>query len=203
MNYEIVEALGQIAREKNVDKKLVIETLEAGLQSAARKKYGATANFGSSSTRSRAISASSRSARSSTKCSTPRARSIFARRTKRIPTPASATTWFERPFDGVRPQRDQAAKQVVVQRVREAEREMVYADYHKSRRRDRHRHRAAGRSRQLFVNLGRTEALLPVREQISRERYRQGEHAARRPSRRAEERQGSAGDPLPYAPRCS
>ena len=45
MNYEVVEALGQIAREKNVDKQLVIETLEAGLQSAAKKKYGPTAEF--------------------------------------------------------------------------------------------------------------------------------------------------------------
>ena len=45
MNYEIVEALGQIAREKNVSRELVIETLEAGIVSAARRRYGANADI--------------------------------------------------------------------------------------------------------------------------------------------------------------
>ena len=40
MNYEVIEALGQIAREKNVDKSLVIETLAAGLVAAVRRKHG-------------------------------------------------------------------------------------------------------------------------------------------------------------------
>ena len=43
MNYEVIEALGQIAREKNVDKKLVIDTLAAGLIAAVRRKYGTIA----------------------------------------------------------------------------------------------------------------------------------------------------------------
>ncbi len=45
MNYEILEALGQIAREKNVDRELVIETLEAGIVSAARRRYGQNADI--------------------------------------------------------------------------------------------------------------------------------------------------------------
>ena len=45
MNYEILEALGQIAREKNVDRELVIETLEAGIVSAARRRYGPNADI--------------------------------------------------------------------------------------------------------------------------------------------------------------
>src|SRR5438876_8265421 len=43
MNHEILDALSQITREKSVDRALLIETLEAGLASAVRKKYGATA----------------------------------------------------------------------------------------------------------------------------------------------------------------
>ena len=31
MNFEVIEALGQISREKGVDKRLVIDTLAAGL----------------------------------------------------------------------------------------------------------------------------------------------------------------------------
>ena len=41
---EILEALKQIAREKSVDRKLLIETLEAGLLSAARKRYATAAD---------------------------------------------------------------------------------------------------------------------------------------------------------------
>src|SRR4029434_3098314 len=45
MNYEILEALGQIAREKNVGKELVLEPLDAGIVSAARRKYGPNADI--------------------------------------------------------------------------------------------------------------------------------------------------------------
>src|SRR5258705_8068772 len=44
MNYEILDALSQITREKSVDRAMLIETLEAGLASAVRKKHGATAD---------------------------------------------------------------------------------------------------------------------------------------------------------------
>ena len=44
MNYEIQEALGQIAREKNVDPELVRETLQVGLVQAVKKKFGPNTN---------------------------------------------------------------------------------------------------------------------------------------------------------------
>ena len=44
-NLNIMEALGQIAREKNVDPEMVIETLSDALVSAARKRYGNADNF--------------------------------------------------------------------------------------------------------------------------------------------------------------
>ncbi len=44
MNNEILDALSQITREKSVDRTMLIETLEMGLASAVRKKYGATAD---------------------------------------------------------------------------------------------------------------------------------------------------------------
>ena len=68
----------------------------------------------------------------------------------------------------------QTAKQVVLQRLREAEREIVLAEYE-------------GREGELItvtiqriepnkiiVDTGRTEAILPVSQQVSSERYRQG-----------------------------
>src|SRR5689334_9669171 len=69
----------------------------------------------------------------------------------------------------------QAAKQNIIQRVRDAERDIVYNEF-------------KGRKGELFsgivqrferkhiiVNLGRTDAILPENEQIPRERYRQGD----------------------------
>ncbi|KMQ50674.1 Transcription termination protein NusA [Chitinispirillum alkaliphilum] len=70
----------------------------------------------------------------------------------------------------------QTAKQVIVQRVREAEREKIFADYS-----ERIGELITGTVQQvekgnILVNLGRTEALLPYREQIRKEHYRQGEN---------------------------
>ena len=69
----------------------------------------------------------------------------------------------------------QTAKQVIIQRVREAEREKVFADYG-----ERIGELVTGTVQQIdkgniLVNLGRTEALLPYKEQIRKERYRQGD----------------------------
>ena len=41
---EILEALKHIAREKSVDRQLLIETLQSGLLSAAKKKYSTAAD---------------------------------------------------------------------------------------------------------------------------------------------------------------
>jgi len=45
VNYELMEAMAQIAREKSVDKAILVETLEAGLLSAGRKRFGQTADI--------------------------------------------------------------------------------------------------------------------------------------------------------------
>ncbi len=69
----------------------------------------------------------------------------------------------------------QTAKQVVMQRLREAERELVFAEY-ASRADDVVSgtiQRAEGRD--TIVDLGKTEAVLPEREQVPTERYRPGQ----------------------------
>ena len=69
----------------------------------------------------------------------------------------------------------QTAKQILVQRIREKERDIVFAEY-------AHRvgevlssqvSRVDGRT--VFVNIGKTEAILPYSEQIPNERYRVGD----------------------------
>jgi N utilization substance protein A len=69
----------------------------------------------------------------------------------------------------------QTAKQVIIQKVREAEREGVFNEF-----KDRTGELVNGIVRRyergdLIVDLGRAEALLPHREQVPRENYRQGD----------------------------
>ncbi|MGZ3479455.1 MAG: transcription termination factor NusA [Myxococcaceae bacterium] len=69
----------------------------------------------------------------------------------------------------------QTAKQVILQRTRDAERENVYNEY-----KDRRNEIVTGIARRfergnIVVDLGRAEAVLPVREQVPRETYRAGD----------------------------
>ena len=70
----------------------------------------------------------------------------------------------------------QTAKQVVLQRLREAEREAIYEEFS-----GQEGEAVSGiilrmESRQVILDLGRTEALLPVSEQVRMEHYRSGQH---------------------------
>jgi transcription termination/antitermination protein NusA len=69
----------------------------------------------------------------------------------------------------------QAAKQNIIQRVRGAERDIIYNEF-----KDRKGALFSGivqrfERKNIIVNLGRTDAILPEKEQIPRERYRRGD----------------------------
>ena len=70
----------------------------------------------------------------------------------------------------------QAAKQVLIQRLRDAERDLVYNEF-KDRKGELIRGivRRFERGNNIIVDLGRTEAVLPYREQTPRETYRAGD----------------------------
>jgi N utilization substance protein A len=70
----------------------------------------------------------------------------------------------------------QTAKQVLLQRVRDAERDIIFNEY-KGRKGELIRGivRRFERGNNIIVDLGRTEAVLPSREQTPRESYRPGE----------------------------
>ncbi len=69
----------------------------------------------------------------------------------------------------------QTAKQVIIQRIREAERELIYNDFL-----DRVEDIITGtvrrfEQRNVIIDLGRVEGILPLQEQLPRERYRMNE----------------------------
>ncbi len=69
----------------------------------------------------------------------------------------------------------QAAKQNIVQKVRDAEREIIYNEFKKREEELIHGIVQRFEKRSIIVNLGRTNAILPEKEQVPRERYRQND----------------------------
>jgi N utilization substance protein A len=69
----------------------------------------------------------------------------------------------------------QTAKQVIIQKIREAETDIIFDEY-----KDRKGTLIAGivrrmERRNLIIDLGRTEAILPYNEQVPREHFRPGD----------------------------
>ena len=177
MNYELMEAMAQIAREKSVDKAILVETLEAGLLSAGRKRFGANANievrFEEGSGR-----IVMRLKRSVVEDADDLGLEVDLAEARTIEPDIQLGQELvqELSLEELGRNAIAAAKQVLVQRVREAERERIYEDYH-----DRVGEMVRGTVQQvdrgnIYVKLERSEAILPPREQIARDRFHQGDH---------------------------
>jgi N utilization substance protein A len=175
ISFEIVQALKSIARAKEVDEDLIIETLQAGLISAARKKFGPESRI--------TVEIDKELSKLTVYCTKDVVKEIEDKQfqitladAREIDPDADLgkELKFEIPLAAFGRNAIQAMKQVVTQRVREAERDRVYQEYA-----ERIGEVVGGGVQQvdrgnLIVNLGRTEALLPQREQIPREQFRQG-----------------------------
>ena len=177
MNYELMEAMSQIAREKSVDKSVLIETLVAGLLSAGKKRFGVEANldvrFDDQSGRILMFLK-----RTVVEDADDLGREMDLAEARSIDADAILGQEIaqELSLEDLGRNAIAAAKQVLVQRVREAERERIYEDYH-----DRVGEMVRGTVQQvdrgnIYVKLDRSEAILPPREQIARDRYHQGDH---------------------------
>ncbi|MEK7316605.1 MAG: transcription termination factor NusA [Candidatus Eisenbacteria bacterium] len=176
-NYELIEAMAQIAREKSVDKATVIDTLVAGLMSAGRKRFGLEAKldvaFDEVSGRivmklTRTVVEDAEDPGLEIDLSEAQATDENAIIGQELTT--------ELTLEDLGRNAIAAAKQVLVQKVREAERERIYVDYH-----DRVGEMVRGTVQQvdrgnIYVKLERSEAILPPREQIARDRFHQGDH---------------------------
>jgi N utilization substance protein A len=176
MDYEVLEALGQITREKNVPMELVLETLEASLKSAAKKKYGSSDHINvtiDQATGAIAISATMKVVSEVEEEGV----EISVEDARQIDPDVEEGDEVEKKLSFAEFGRNaiQAAKQILIQRIREAEREKIFEDYS-----ERIGEIITGTVQQIdrgniIVNLGRPEGIVPIKEQIRRERYRQGD----------------------------
>jgi N utilization substance protein A len=176
MNYEILEALTRITKDKNIDMDFVIESLEAGLMLAAKKRFGNTDNIKIDINRKSGEIKITATKKVVKEITDPNTEIILAEAKKLNPNVKSGgEVGVEIGFEEFGRNAILAAKQILIQRVREAEREKIYEEY-----KDKVEDIVTGAVQQvdkgnLLVNLGRAEGIIPLKEQISKEKYRQGD----------------------------
>lgn len=173
---DIVAAIGSVTKEKSISMDLVIESLRDALCTAAKRYLGTPTNVEAKVDREKGL-LEVYTRQTVVETITDPEKEITVEEAKKIDPELEAGDELMQDLDIDLFGRTAitTAKQVIIQRVREAEREKVFADYS-----ERIGELVTGTVQQIdkgniLVNLGRTEALLPYKEQIRKERYRQGD----------------------------
>jgi transcription termination/antitermination protein NusA len=176
MNRELISVIDEIGRQKGIDKTKFIGAIEAALQTAAKKRFGQAENIqveidsktGEISVVSKKIIVES--------VSNPKAE-ISLKEARAYDSEAEIGDEIGSliEMDELGRIAAQTAKQVIFQKVREAEWEAVQKEY-STRQGDLVNGIILGMERRNYlVDLGKTEAILPIQEQIPRETYRRGD----------------------------
>lgn len=176
MNRELISVIDELGRSKGIEKSRVIGAIEAALLMAAKKRFRQAENI--------QVEIDSKTGEIS----------VVSKKTivDTVTNPKAEVSLQEaRQFDSEAEVGDeigsliemndlgriaaQTAKQVIFQKVREAEWEAVQKEY-STRQGDLVNGIILGMERRNYlVDLGKTEAVLPVQEQIPRETYRRGD----------------------------
>jgi len=168
--------IDQIAKDKGIDKRTIISALEEAMKQAARRKFGLEkeieARFNPETSEIELFEF-----REVVEVITDRDAHITLANAKKLDPEAEVGDEIGVKLDTADFGRilAQTAKQVIIQRVRDAERDIVFEEY-----KDRKGEIVNGIVRRfekgaLLVDLGRTEAVLPAKEQVPRETYRPGD----------------------------
>ncbi len=176
MNRELIVVIDQIGREKGIDKEVLFEALESALLSASKKTVGAADNIRMHLDRATGDLKAYSKKRVVGKVTDPRLEMSLAEARALVPT-AELDDEIEQEMEPREFGRiaAQTAKQVILQRVREAEREGIYSEFI-GREGQILRgvvHRIEKRT--VIVELGKAEGILPEREQIPGERFAPGD----------------------------
>jgi len=176
MNQELIMVVEQISKEKGIPKETLLEAVESALLSAARKKFPDNENV--------AVKINSKNGEIKIQVIYQVVEEVededleisLAEARQFAPDAVVGSEIIEEhDFEGYGRIAAQTAKQVIVQKVKEAERDIIIDEY-------------SGRIGELLngivmrqekgnyiVDIGRTEAVLPPREQAPRESYKQGD----------------------------
>jgi len=168
--------IDQIAKDKGIDKKIIIDALKEAMVQAAHKKYGADKtiepNYNDETGEVELFEF-----RTVVEVLTDPETQVLVAKARELDPEVEIGDEIGVKLDteGFGRILAQVAKQVIIQRVREAERGIVFDEY-----KDRRGEVVNGIVRRfekgsLIVDLGRAEAVLPAKEQVQRESYRPGD----------------------------
>lgn len=175
-NLEIISALDELEKSKGISKQVLLEALEAALVSAFKRHYGSSQNVRISidTVKGSILVLSRRNVVEEVQDSKTQVSLEEARHTDPLIEIGDVleTEVTPREFGRIAAQ---TAKQVVVQRIREAERGIIYEEF-SNREGDVvtgtvHRYE----QKNVIVELGKIEAMIPLQEQISGEVYSPGQ----------------------------
>jgi N utilization substance protein A len=170
---DLTRVINLVSRDKNLDKAIIIDALEQAVLHAARRDFGATADleahYNEDSNEIELFQF-----RTVVQDVEDKVREISVPEAHRLDPEAGVGDALGIKIDTGSFGRiaAQSAKQIIVQKVRDAERAQIYDEF-----KDRTGEILSGHVRRferhdIIVDLGRTEAVIPYREQMPTERYR-------------------------------
>jgi transcription termination/antitermination protein NusA len=176
MVFDLDSILGQISKDKRIARKILVDAMESAMLSAARKHFGHNLNlearyndttgevdvFMYQVVVSQVIDTATQISLEKARVLDPQSM-IGDELGQRLETA------------GLGRIAAQTARQVIAQKLRDAERGVIFDEFKESRGELISGIVQRYERGNVIVNLGRTEAMLPKREQIPNERYRQGD----------------------------
>jgi N utilization substance protein A len=178
MKPNFIEAIQQLERGKRMSRETIREIVESALLSAARKTLGVTpervevlysdATGDMKVTVKRLVVAG--------KPATPDEISLVEAKRTRADAAAGEEVTIQIPLDDLGRIAAQTAKHIVLQRVREVERESQYGEFKDKIGKAVTSVVKQRRGKLVILDLGDVESVLPGSEQIPKEDYRPGEH---------------------------
>lgn len=178
MNQEFIEALDELEKEKGISKDVVFSALEAAMVSSYKKNFGTSQNVEVSINRETGkIDIFALQDIVEDELVEDEKTQLAVSKAKEIDPKYEVGDVFSKIVDPAKFGRiaAQTAKQVVIQRIKDAERDIIFDDFT-----DRENEIITGQVQRVsygnvFFDLGKTEAILLPSEQIKGESYRQGD----------------------------
>ena len=174
---ELKRLIEQMGKDKGIEKEVIIEALESAILTAARKKLGAKVELESKYNEEAGELEVFQFKTVVEKVVDPETQISLEQARSELDEEAEPGDSLGMKVDAASFGRIavQTAKQIIIQKVKDAERDKIYDEY-----KDKKSQIASGfvqrfEGGSIIVNLGRAEAVIPPSEQVHRETYKRGD----------------------------
>jgi len=177
MQQDLNRVIEQVSKEKGIDREILVQALENAMVSAAKKTFGAERTFEAQYNPEIGEVELFEAKVVVEEIADPETEITLEEAQETLDPDVEVGDELLTKMDSSAFGRiaAQAAKQNIVQKVRDAEREIIYNEFKQRESELVHGIVQRFEKNNIIVNLGRTNAILPEKEQVPRERYRQGD----------------------------